>query len=102
MTLFLLAAVLSAAEVPAARTSCCVRRAPLPAAAGSTALARLASAAPREKTALRNEVPLAAPAVAFLGSPEAPLGAAYAPPAIPPRTAVATARSERAPPYHRA
>ena len=98
MTLFLLAAVLSTTEVTAARTPCCVRHPIQQATAGSVTLARLAAAAPREKTAVRTEAPIAAPTVAFLASPECSLCVAYVPPALAPRAAAATPCSERAPP----
>ena len=63
---------------------------PAQAAAGSATLARLAAAAPREKTAVRTEAPIAAPTVAFLVSPERSLCVTYVAPALAPRAAAAT------------
>jgi hypothetical protein len=97
VTLFLLAAVLSTADV-------CVAHAPLYAsrahgrAASSLALTKRIVAAPREKTAVRTEAPLAARVPAYCASPERRSCAAYAKPALAVRAASAAACSERAPP----
>jgi len=96
VTLLLLVAVLSTADVGAARTACVVSRAR--ASASPFALAKRITAAPREKTAVRTEAPLAAPVAAYGASPPQRASAAYSKPALTPRLASTAPRSERAPP----
>ena len=95
MTLFLLAAVLSTADVGAARTACAVSHAR--ASASPIAFTRRITAPPHEKSAVRTEAPLAT-LVAYCASPQRRASAAYSKPALTRRAASAASRSERAPP----
>ena len=97
MTLFLLAAVLSTADVSVARAPLCVRRAH-ERAASPIALSTRLRAAPREKTAVRTEPPLAVRVPAYGASPERRACAASSKPALASHAASAAPRSERAPP----
>jgi len=98
VTPLLLAAVLSTANVPAAHGPCCVRRATPRTEAARAALATVAPAAPREKTAVRTEAPQAEPATVFRVTLQRRPCDAYAAPALAPRAPAATPSSQRDPP----
>jgi hypothetical protein len=96
VTLLVLVAVLSTADVGAARTACAVSRAHV--STRPFALAKRVTAAPREKTAVRTEAPQATLVAAYCASPQRRASAAYSKPALTRRAASAAPRSERAPP----
>lgn len=98
MTLFLLAAVLTTADVSAAPRSCCVRRANPRTEAATAVLATVAPAGPREKTAVRTEAPQAEPAPVFRISLQTRPCDSYVAPALAPRAPAATPSSQRDPP----
>jgi hypothetical protein len=98
VTLFLLATLLSTAEVPALRTACCLRRALANPDAAAAAFAAHAPDGHRDRMAVRTEAPLAAPVAAFGITPQRRRCGEYLPPALAPRAPLATLRSERAPP----
>jgi hypothetical protein len=98
VTPLLLAAVLSTADVSAARGPCCVRRATPRTEAATAALATVAPAVPREKTAVRNEAPQAEPVTVFRITLQTRSCDVYVAPALAPRAATATPSSQRDPP----
>ena len=98
MTPFLLAVVLSAADASAAHGPCCVRRANPRTEAAAAALATVAPAGPRDKTAVRTKAPQAEPATVFHVSLRRRPCESYVAPALAPRAPAATASSQRDPP----
>jgi hypothetical protein len=98
VTPFLLAAVVSMAEVSPAHPPSCVSRALQHCKAAALALAARRPADDREKSALRTKAPLALPSPVFRISPLVCHCATYVPPALAPRAAAATPSSQRDPP----
>jgi hypothetical protein len=98
VTPLLLAALLSTANASAAHGPCCIRRATPKTEAARAALATVAPAAPREKTAVRTEAPQAEPATVFRITLQRRSCDVYAAPSLAPRTPAATPSSQRDPP----
>jgi hypothetical protein len=98
VTPFLLAAVLSTADVSAVHGPCCVRRANPRTEAAAAALATVAPAGTHEKTAVRTEAPQAEPTTVFRVALQRRPCESYVAPALAPRAPAATPSSQRDPP----